>query len=64
MLDASADDAATAGVTQLAHRFPLVLVASRTMMPPALPAAAVLWRPVRVAEVVSAVTQVLKGLAA
>ena len=64
VLDCAADDADSAVLAQLARGVPLVLVASHTLPVPSLPAAAVLWRPVRVAEVVAAVNQVLKGLAA
>lgn len=58
-------DAADPTLAQLARRAPLLVVASRTVETPAIAAAAaVLYRPVRVGEVVARVKQLLEGQAA
>jgi len=64
VLDTATEDAAAPTVSQIARRVPLVLVASRTTPLPELPAARVLWRPVRVGEVAASVRQLLEGRAA
>ena len=64
VLDASAEDAGSPAATQLARRFPVLLVASRTEPAPTLPAARIVWRPVRVGEIVECVRQLLEGRAA
>lgn len=64
VLDATTPDASEPAMARLARQVPLVLVASRTEAAPELPAAAVLWRPVQVGEIVRSVRQVLEGRAA
>lgn len=65
VFDATTDDVSRPMLESLARRVPVIVVASRTQAAP-LPEsmAAVLWRPVRVAEIVAKVEEVLKGLAA
>lgn len=65
VLDASARDASSPSVALLAKRVPVLLVASRMEPAPEWKeAAAVLWRPVRVGDVVARVKQLLEGHAA
>ena len=64
VLDASAEDAGGPAAEQLARRFPMLLVASRTEPAPTWPAARIVWRPVRVSEIVESVRQLLEGRAA
>jgi len=66
VLEARLLDAAERAWETLAKRIPVVLVASRTESPqasgPAMKnAAAVLYRPVRIAEIVAQVKQLLQG---
>jgi len=65
VVDASVGDLSSPTLENLAHHVPVIIVASRTQANP-IPAsaAAVLWRPVRVSEIVAKVGEVLKGLAA
>ena len=65
VFDATTGDVSRPTLESLARRVPVIVVASRTQAAP-IPesAAAVLWRPVRVAEIVAKVEEVLKGLAA
>jgi DNA-binding response OmpR family regulator len=64
VLDASCRPIADAKLAEFARHAPLIVVASRTAAAPALDAAAaVLWRPVRVGEVVEKVRELLKGQA-
>lgn len=65
VLDASAKDARNPAVALLAKRVPVLLVVSRMEPAPEWKeAAAVLWRPVRVGDVVARVKQLLEGHAA
>jgi DNA-binding response OmpR family regulator len=68
VLDAVREDAAPstrAALANLAKRVPVVVVASRTeSVPPLEGAVALLYRPVRVDEIVARVKQLLKGQAA
>ena len=65
VLDATGEDTGNPALAQLAKRVPFVVVASRTQPAPALEAAAVvLYRPVRVGDVVARVKQLLAGLPA
>jgi len=65
VLDASARDVRSPAVALLAKRVPVLLVASRTQPAPEWKeAAAVLWRPVRVGDVVARLKQLLEGHAA
>jgi DNA-binding response OmpR family regulator len=71
VLDAASEVAALshpasrAALTNLAKRVPLLVVASRVdQAPPLEGAAAVLYRPVRVGEIVARVQQLLEGQAA
>lgn len=53
------------GLDALARRVPILVVASRALQPPRLPAAAnVIYRPVSIGEIVSRVLQLLQGQAA
>ena len=64
VFDAADEAVSEPALTNLARRVPVILVASRTTAAPSLEGiAAVLWRPVRVGEVVEQVKQVLKGQA-
>jgi hypothetical protein len=65
VLDVTAGGVTRPTLENLARRVPMILIASRTQEAPTPEsAAAVLWRPVRVAEIVAKVEEVLKGLAA
>lgn len=62
VLDAGLGDSAGSCLANLARRVPVVVVASRTESAPALEgAAAVLYRPVRIGEIVARVQQILAG---
>lgn len=61
VLDATTKDAAHPALEALARRVPVILVASRMESRPAVQAAAVVWRPVRVGEVVQRVRDALQG---
>jgi DNA-binding response OmpR family regulator len=62
VVEAGGDAATHAALTLLGKRVPLVVVASRTEPAPAVEtAAAVLYRPVRVEDVVAQVKQLLQG---
>jgi DNA-binding response OmpR family regulator len=62
VLDASGADAAHPGLNLLARRVPVLVVASRTDPPPAVEnAALVMYRPVRVGDVVARVKLFLEG---
>lgn len=61
VLDAGSKAAADPAIQQLAARVPTVLVASRTQSGPTLRAAKIFYRPVRIAEIVSAVLELVKG---
>lgn len=65
VFDATTGDVSRPMLESLARCVPVIVVASRTQAAP-IPesVAAVLWRPVRVAEIVAKVEEVLKGLAA
>ena len=64
VFDAAGEAVPEPALANLARRVPVILVASRTTAAPSLEGiAAVLWRPVRVGEVVEQVKQVLKGQA-
>ena len=65
VLDAGVGDVSAPPLESLGRHVPMIVVASRTGAAP-IPesAAAVLWRPVRVSEIVAKVEEVLKGLAA
>jgi len=65
VLEATVEDAANPALGLLAKRVPIIVVASRSEPAPALEgAAAVLYRPVRVGEVVARVKRLLEGHAA
>ena len=65
VLDVTAGNVARPTWENLARRVPVIVVASRSQaVPQTKSAAAVLWRPVQVAEIVAKVEEVLKGLAA
>ncbi len=65
VLDATAENAEGVSLENLARRVPFVLVASRTEPTPLRESAAVvLYRPVRVGEIVAQVQQLLRGRAA
>ncbi len=65
VLEATTGDAASPAMSLLAKRVPLLVVASRTEPTTAIEgAAAVLYRPVRVGEVVARVQRLLQGHAA
>jgi len=65
VLEATSRNAGHKGLTSLARQVPVLVVASRTTTSP-FPeqAAAVFYRPVRVAEIVARVKQLLEGEAA
>lgn len=65
VFDAGTADASSPVLASMAQRVPLILVASRTSATPTPEsAAAVLWRPVLVGDVVEKVKELLKGRAA
>jgi DNA-binding response OmpR family regulator len=65
VFDATTGDVSRPILESLARRVPVIVVASRTQAAPIPESVArVLWRPVRVAEIVAKVEEVLKGLAA
>lgn len=65
VVDAECLDAGTSALEAIARRLPIVVIASRAVEPPALPAAAtVLYRPVSVGEIVNRVIELLQGQAA
>jgi DNA-binding NtrC family response regulator len=61
VLDSGAKAAADPAIQQLASRVPTIVIASSMQSAPALPAAKIFHRPVRIAEIVSAVLDLLKG---
>jgi DNA-binding response OmpR family regulator len=61
VLDAGAKDASDPAIQKLAARVPTIVIASRTQTGPNFPAAKVFYRPVRIAEIVSAVLDLIKG---
>ncbi len=62
VLEATAEDAASPALDSLAKRVPVLIVASRTELTSVVEdAAAVLYRPVTVGEVVARVKQLLEG---
>ena len=60
VLDASAKAATEPAIDRLAERVPTILIASRSEATPRLKAAKILYRPVRIAEIVEAVVQILE----
>ncbi|HEV2296991.1 MAG TPA: hypothetical protein VGR72_00555 [Candidatus Acidoferrales bacterium] len=61
VLDASAKAAADAAIQQLAARVPTIMIASRTE-PAQIPRAAkVFYRPVRIADIVAGVMELIQG---
>ena len=64
VLEAGAGETNPQPLEQLAHRVPVIVVASRTEKTQVESAAAVLYRPVRVGDVVARVLQALQGYAA
>lgn len=63
VLDANAKAASDPAVQQLIRRIPAIIIASRIVTPPPPHSAAkVLFRPVQISEIVSAVSDLLKGL--
>lgn len=59
VLDASAEAAADPAMQKLAESVPTILIASRTEAAPQLKAAKIFYRPVRIAEIVDAVIELL-----
>jgi hypothetical protein len=59
VLEATADLAADPGVQQLVGRVPTIIIASRTETVPLPQVAAVLYRPVRIADIVTSVREIL-----
>jgi hypothetical protein len=65
VVDAECLEAGSAGLEAMARRLPVLVIASRTVALPALPAAAaVLYRPLTVGEIVARVIELLQGQAA
>ena len=65
VFDATTDNPSRLILENLAQRVPVIVVASRTRATAVTDSAAVvLWRPVRVEEIVAKVEEALKGLAA
>jgi DNA-binding response OmpR family regulator len=65
VLDSAVKDSPAGALATLARRVPVVLVASHTQPAPLLEnAAAVLYRPVRIGEIVARVQELLLGQAA
>jgi DNA-binding response OmpR family regulator len=61
VLDSGAKAAADPAIQQLASRVPTILIASRMQSAPVFSAAKIIYRPVRIAEIVSTVFELLKG---
>lgn len=59
VLDAGAKAASEAAIQLLAERVPTILIASRSEATPRLRAAKIFYRPVRIAEIVEAVAELL-----
>jgi DNA-binding response OmpR family regulator len=61
VLEAEAKAAEDPAVRQLAARVPTILIASKTRAAPEISATKVLFRPVRIGEIVAAVLELLKS---
>ena len=59
VLEATAELLRDPGIQDLIHRVPSVLIASRTVTVPLPEATVVLYRPVRIAEIVNRVSQLI-----
>jgi DNA-binding response OmpR family regulator len=64
VVDSSAADTSNPVLAQAARQVPVILVASRTGAATPPEGAVVMWRPVRVAEIVEKVKELLRGQAA